>query len=104
MTNIEYHYYWLHLYVQNGVGVMARINVILRKFGVNIQSIDVSVAEGTSAFSNIVFDLESTRDEHGIGIVMRKLERLIPVVKVEWKKVADKAKKTSRSAAKEFEF
>lgn len=104
MTNIRYHYYKAHFYVQNDVGVMARINVVLRKFGVNIQFIDVSEAEGTSNFSNIVLGLETPRDEHGMEVVMQKVQRLIPVMEVNWKKVSEHVVKSPKSKAQRFDF
>lgn len=103
MTQLTYHDYRLHLYVQNDIGVMVRINVVLRKFAVNIQSIDVSVAEGTSKFSHIIMDVETAKDETHMEVVRRKLERLIPVLWVTCKKTTD-IKKEGKGKAERFDF
>ena len=76
------YHYRTTLYVQNGLGVIARITIMLRKFNVNIQSIDVVPLDDNKDFYDIHLVLDSTKNREHIAIVMKKLERLIPVVRV----------------------
>ena len=80
-------HYKVVLNVQNGLGVIARITIMLRKFNVNIQSIDVEPLDDQKNFYDIHLVLDSTKGQSGISIVMKKLERLIPVLKVTCTKI-----------------
>lgn len=83
-------HYKVVLNVQNGLGVIARITIMLRKFNVNIQSIDVDPLDEQKNFYDIHLVLDSTKGQSGINIVMKKLERLIPVLKVTCTKIGSK--------------
>ena len=72
------HYYTVTLRVKNEVGVLARITIMLRKYRVNIRSLDVAPIDEDERFSDIHMVLES--DRHEIEVVLKKLERLIPVL------------------------
>ena len=73
------------LRVRNDVGVLARITTRLRKFRVNIQSLDVAPIPGDERFSDIHLVIESEKEN--IDIPMRKTEQLIPVVSIEYSKL-----------------
>jgi acetolactate synthase small subunit len=77
------HYYKVTLKVKNEVGVLARITILLRKFRVNIRSLDVAPIENEELFSEIHMVLETEKDEREIDVVMKKTQRLIPVVSAE---------------------
>lgn len=72
------HYYTVILKVKNEVGVLARITIMLRKYRVNIRSLVVAPIDEDDRFSNLHMVLES--DRHSIEVVLKKLERLIPVL------------------------
>jgi acetolactate synthase small subunit len=84
--NRKLNYYKVETQVQNQVGVLARMTILLRKFDVNIQAIDVKPLKDGTNFYNINFILESNKDEQAITIVMKKLQRLIPVIKLTYTK------------------
>lgn len=71
-------YYKATLRVSNEVGVLARITTRLRKFQVNIRSLDVAPIADNEKFSDIHMTLETKKEN--IDIVMKKLESLIPVI------------------------
>ena len=73
-------YYKVTLRVVNEVGVLARITVRLRKFQVNIRSLDVAPIDNEEKFSDIHMTIET--DKHNIVVVMSKLKTLIPVVDI----------------------
>lgn len=73
------HYYTVTLKVKNEVGVLARITIMLRKYRVNIRSLVVAPIDEEEKFSNLHMVLET--DRHCIELVLKKLERLIPVIK-----------------------
>ncbi len=73
--------------VENGLGVLARMTILLRKFNVNIQSLYVEPLDDEKRFYNIHIVLDSGKNEEQIYTVMKKLERLIPVVKVDYEKI-----------------
>ncbi|MEK7673053.1 MAG: ACT domain-containing protein [Patescibacteria group bacterium] len=73
-------YYKVTLRVVNEVGVLARIAVRLRKFQVNIRSLDVAPIDNEEKFSDIHMTIET--DKHNIQVVMNKLKTLIPVVDI----------------------
>ena len=72
------HYYTVTLRVKNDVGVLARITVMLRKYRVNIRSLVVAPIDEEERFSDIHMVLET--DRHAIEVVLKKVERLIPVM------------------------
>lgn len=78
--------------VQNGLGVLARITILLRKFNVNISSLEVEALDENKNFYNLYWTVDSTKNEEKFSIVVRKLERLIPVVSVLFKKLDDNEK------------
>lgn len=74
------HYYKVTLKVKNEVGVLARITILLRKFRVNIRSLDVAPVDEEERFSEIHMILQTDRDDHEIDVALKKTERLIPVI------------------------
>ena len=88
MTEQVYNYK-VKVHVQNGLGVLARMTILLRKFNVNVQSIYVDPLDESKEFYNIHFVLDSTKNEIAMGVVMKKLERLIPILKVHFTKTHD---------------
>lgn len=80
-------HYKVTLNVQNGLGVLARITILLRKFNVNIQTLEVEALDDNKEFYNIYLLLDSQKDSAAFSIVMKKMERLIPVVSVSWQAV-----------------
>lgn len=82
------HRYKLTVTVQNKVGVLARISVLLRKFNVNIRSLDASPIDPSEKFHDIHLVIDSAKDSQKIILVMKKLERLIPVVKVLYEEIS----------------
>ncbi len=77
-------YYKVTLRVCNEVGVLARIATRLRKFQVNIRSLDVAPIDEKELFSDIHMVLETPKSD--ITTVMKKVESLIPVVSAKYKK------------------
>jgi len=71
--------------LQNSPGVLARITILLRKFSVNIQKIDASPIDERESFHKIHFILETTKSPQGFTVIMKKLQRLIPVLDVHYK-------------------
>ena len=80
-------YYRVTLRVANEVGVLARITTRLRKFEVNIRSLDVAPIDETEKFSDIHMVIATPR--LNIRTVMKKLESLIPVTGVFYEKMED---------------
>lgn len=78
-------YYRATLRVVNEVGVLARIAIRLRKFQVNIRSLDVAPIDKEEKFSDIHLVMET--DKKSIAIVMKKLASLIPVVEVKYEEI-----------------
>lgn len=76
------HSYKVTLRVRNEIGVLTRITTLLRKFRVNIRSLDSAPVPDDERFSEIHMIVENEKDNHSIEIVMKKIERLIPVVSV----------------------
>jgi acetolactate synthase small subunit len=74
--------------VQNKVGVLARMTVMLRKFNVNIHSMSIETVDEKEEFFNLYFVLDTSKNPDEFTIVMKKLERLVPVVKVEYSECA----------------
>ena len=72
--------YKVTIRVTNEVGVLARISTLLRKFNVNIRSMDAAPIDNEDQFTDIHFVIESSK--HDIRLVAKKLERLIPVILV----------------------
>lgn len=79
------HCFKVTLRVNNDVGVLARITTRLRKFRVNIQSLDVAPIDEAERFSDIHMVLETDRDN--IDVPMAKTRELIPVVSIEYHKI-----------------
>ena len=76
------HYFKVTLRVRNEVGVLTRITTRLRKFQVNIQSLDVAPIDPEERFSDIHMVLETHKTD--IRIIMSKIESIIPVIKANW--------------------
>lgn len=76
-------YYRVTLRVVNEVGVLARITTRLRKFEVNIKSLDVAPIDETEKFSDIHMVIETPK--LSVTTVMKKLQSLIPVINVNYK-------------------
>ncbi|MFC1616208.1 ACT domain-containing protein [Patescibacteria group bacterium] len=74
------HYYKVTLKVRNEAGVLARISTLIRKYRVNIRSLDVAPIDVAEKFSEIHMVFETDKDLNAIGVVMSKLERLVPVI------------------------
>ena len=81
-------FYKATLRVRNEVGVLARIATRLRKFQVNIRSLDVSPIDDEERFSDIHLVLETQK--HDITTVIKKLESLIPVIETSYEVTKDK--------------
>lgn len=77
-------YYRATLRVVNEVGVLARIAIRLRKFQVNIQSLDVAPIDNEEKFSDIHMIIQT--DKKNLEVAMKKLASLIPVVDVKYEK------------------
>lgn len=75
-------YYKVTLRVRNDVGVLARIATRLRKFQINIKSLDVAPIDKEERLSDIHMILET----HllSIEVVMQKTLSLIPVISAEY--------------------
>lgn len=78
----EFYHYNLNLTVQNGLGVIARLAILLRKFNVNIQSFEAKPLDDEKKFYSIRLVVDSVKDHEAFQVVTKKLERLVPVVKV----------------------
>ncbi|MBI5754200.1 ACT domain-containing protein [Candidatus Peregrinibacteria bacterium] len=78
-------YYRVTLRVKNEVGVLARIATRLRKFEVNIRSLDVAPIDGKEIFSDIHMVISTPR--LNVRTVMKKLESLIPVTNIYYEKL-----------------
>ncbi|MBD3360614.1 ACT domain-containing protein [Candidatus Peregrinibacteria bacterium] len=81
------HHYDVISNVQNQPGVLARITILLRKFNVNIQSINVKHPDKEKKFTQIHFTIDSKKNIKKISLVMKKLECLIPVIEVRYKEI-----------------
>lgn len=75
-------YYKATLRVKNEVGVLARIAILLRKFQINIRSLDVAPIDNEERFSDIHLVMEAKKEI--MEIVMKKVARLIPVIEVNY--------------------
>lgn len=73
-------YYKVTLRVTNEVGVLARIATRLRKFEVNIRSLDVAPIDKTEKFSDIHMVIETPKNN--VQTVLKKIATLIPVISV----------------------
>lgn len=80
-------YYRVTLRVTNEVGVLARITTRLRKFEVNIRSLDVAPIDEKETFSDIHMVISTPRQS--VRTVMKKLESLIPVISAFYEKLED---------------
>lgn len=80
-------HYKVTVKVQNYVGVLARITILLRKFEVNISTLEVHPVPDSPNFSVIHMLMDSSKDPSSFAIVMNKLGRLIPVISVDWEKI-----------------
>lgn len=79
------HYYKVTLRVSNEVGVLARITTLLRKFRINIRSLEVAPIDPEEKFSDIHMEIQSEHKE--IKTAMLKTERLIPVISLDYKEI-----------------
>lgn len=79
------HLFKVTLRVRNEVGVLARITTRLRKFRVNIQSLDVAPIDAEERFSDIHMTIQT--DSENIDIPMKKTEQLIPVISAIYEKI-----------------
>lgn len=77
-------YYKVTLRVRNEAGVLARIATRIRKFEINIRSLDVAPIDDKEKFSDIHMVLETDRPD--ITTIMKKTESLIPVIEVHYEK------------------
>ncbi|MBT4917091.1 hypothetical protein HN709_02135 [Candidatus Peregrinibacteria bacterium] len=64
------------------------MTVMLRKFNVNIHSMSIETVDEKEEFFNLYFVLDTSKNPDEFTIVMKKLERLVPVVKVEYSECA----------------
>ena len=81
MTKINL--YKVTLRVRNEAGVLARITTRIRKFQINIRSLDVAPIDDKEKFSDIHMVLETEKDN--IDTIMKKTESLIPVVEATYR-------------------
>ena len=77
-------YYKVTLRVRNEAGVLARITTRIRKFQVNIRSLEVAPIDEKEKFSDIHMVLETEKPD--ITTIMQKTESLIPVVEAFYEK------------------
>lgn len=77
-------YYKVTLRVRNEAGVLARIATRIRKFEINIRSLDVAPIDDKEKFSDIHMVLETDRPD--ITTIMKKTESLIPVIEAHYEK------------------
>lgn len=77
-------YYKVTLRVRNEAGVLARIATRIRKFEINIRSLDVAPIDDKEKFSDIHMILETDRPD--ITTIMKKTESLIPVIEAHYEK------------------
>lgn len=77
-------YYKVTLRVRNEAGVLARIATRIRKFEINIRSLDVAPIDDKEKFSDIHIVLETDRPD--ITTIMKKIESLIPVIEAHYEK------------------
>lgn len=66
--------------VQNEVGVLARITLILRKYHINIQEMEVRHIPDEKNFSDMPMVLQVP--EGRLNLVLEKIQRLIPVISI----------------------
>lgn len=77
-------YYKVTLRVRNEAGVLARIATRIRKFEINIRSLDVAPIDDKEKFSDIHMVFETDRPD--ITTIMKKIESLIPVIEAHYEK------------------
>lgn len=73
------------LRVQNDVGVLARITTRLRKFRMNIVSLDVAPIDESEKFSDIHMVIET--DQDNVDVPMQKTLALIPVIDINYSQI-----------------
>ena len=88
MNDKTANHYHITLKVQNMVGVMARISILLRKFNVNITSMNISHLDEDERFFELNMEVDSQKPADDFTVVINKLERLVPVVEIEYKKIS----------------
>lgn len=81
------HSYKVTLKVTNEVGVLARISTLLRKFRVNISSLDSAPLPGKSRFSEIRMILDAKQNKEEFAIIMRKTHKLVPVLECSFSEI-----------------
>lgn len=86
MTEKSNNHYKATATVQNKVGVLARMTVMLRKFNINIHSMNIESLDEKEEIFALHFVLDSAKTPEEFDVVMKKLERLVPVIKVEYGK------------------
>jgi len=74
--------YKVTLRVVNEVGVLARVTIFLRKHQINIMSLNVEPILENEKNSIMSMVITSEKDEWQFIKVVRKLERLIPIIDV----------------------
>jgi acetolactate synthase small subunit len=75
------HLFKVTLRVRNEVGVLARITTRLRKFKINIRSLDVAPIDEAERFSDIHMTLQTEASD--VKIPLAKTEQLVPVISSE---------------------
>ncbi len=82
---MEQYNYELKTTVENQPGVLARMTIMLRKFNINIKSMEIVEPEGDKSIYEIHMVIESPKED--VSVVLKKLERLVPVILVEYKRI-----------------
>lgn len=77
-------YYQMPIKVRNGIGVIARITVLLRKYEVDIHELTTEHIDPRFSYVKIIVKKPKTP----IDIICKKLERLVPVVEASYKEVS----------------
>lgn len=77
-------YYRVTLRVRNEPGVLARITTRIRKFQINIKSLDVAPIDEKERLSDIHMVLETEKSD--ITTIMKKVQSLIPVISAKYSK------------------
>lgn len=83
MTN-----YKVKFKVKDEPGVLARISVLLRKFNINIKSMEVHPIENEKTFSEMTMVMETDKTPQGFETVTKKLENLVTVVELNYEKIS----------------
>lgn len=69
----------------NDMGVLSRISILMRKYSVFIEKIHAEPIDSSEKFSDIIITVKGK--EKNFDTAMKKIERLIPVLSVNYAKL-----------------